>query len=290
MKQICLQAGLEDAAPRTNEISLYPDIDDTYEVVEYTGRRLVVRTSQVMGAKLMGTMQANLQGIASYGDKVVRMANGGTHYIYEVTGNGSFVQLATFSAGTGHSNSLQFAPSLQAGQSFPYLYVACLTKQCKVLSISSAYAVSIVQTITIGIAGVPDGCNLQIGDDGYLWAVCQDSAEHYRFMKFRRVAVSEGDVTLTSADLLEEWTTQEVWPYADYVWQGMTIRNGQVWFVYGKTGAGNKRGILVYDTNTHGLVTNLSLEQFIEEYEDCDFYGNSVILASYSSNVYILKF
>jgi hypothetical protein len=268
-------------------------VDANYTVINYEGERLIARQRQSFGVKKLGDMDSSKQGLAIYGDKVVRMANvstSTTHIIYQISSAGVLTQVATFTASTGHSNSLQFAPTLEAGQDFPYLYVANLVKKCSVLSISSAYEVSIVQTITIGASEVANDCNVQIGDDGYIWAVYGTSANKYRFIKFRRVAVSEGDVTLTDADIVDEWTTVESYPYSSYVWQGMKIRNGKIWFVYGQTGSSKKRGIVVYDTVTHAYVTTLDLASINQEFEDMDFWRDSVILATYSSPYYQLQF
>ena len=288
MKQICIQDGGVDASPRVNEVSLYPNIDDNYTVVPYQGERLVVRQLQSAGIRQVGTSDANLQGVAIYGNMMVRMAYGGTHHIYRISSAGFLSSLATFSANTGHSNSLQFAPTIESGQDYPYLYVANLNKICKVLSISSAYAVSIVQTITIGISEMDD-CNVQIGDDGYIWAVELDSNNHYHFVKFRRVAVSEGDVTLTASDIVDEWSTAEVYPYATYVWQGMKIKGGKVWFVYGATGTGKARGIVVYDTATHAYVTTLDLSFVNQEFEDLDYWNDSLLVMAYASPYYQIQ-
>lgn len=284
-----MQVGGLDAAARTTEESIYPNIDDTFEVVSYAGRRLAVRENNVFGVKVFGAMQASLQGLAVYGDTLVRMANGTTHYIYQLTAGG-LSQVASFTANTGHSNSLQFAPFKAAGQAFPYLYAANLAKKCSVLSISAAYSVSIVQIITIGIASVASDCNLQIGDDGYLWCVYLDSNNHYHFIKFRRVAVAEGDVTLTQSDVVDEWVTDESYPYATNVWQGMTIRNGQIWLSIGQPGTSQARGIVIYSTITHARVTWLDLSIFDSELEDLDFWDDSVLVATYGAQVYKLKF
>ena len=292
MKQVVIETEGADSAPRTTEVSLYPNIDESFSVIGYEGERLVVRTRQSFGIKQIGEMDTTKQGIAIYGDIVVRMANvqtGRPHLIYQIYPTGVLSQVASFNAATDHSNSVQFAPILEEGQFLPYLYVANLVKKCTVLSISSAYAVSIVQTITIGIQDVDNDCNVQIGDDGYIWALELDANDHYHFMKFRRVSVSEGDVTLTAADLLEEWTTQETFPYATYVWQGMKIRFGKIWFVYGQTGSSKARGIVVYDTVTHAYVTTLDLASINQEFEDMDFWNDSILITTYSSPYYQIQ-
>lgn len=292
MKQIVLQDGLTDVAPRTTEDSIYPNIDATFSVTQYDGPRLNVRRGNVFGAKVLSNIKNQRQGLAVYGNTLVRMANVQVttpHYIYTLSPAGVLTQVATFNASTGHSNSIQFAPTLEAGQDFPYLYVANLEKKCSVLSITAAYAVTIVQTITIGIAEVDADCNLQIGDDGYMWCVYLDSNDHYHFIKFRRVSVSEGNVTLSQSDVVDEWTSVGEYPYATYVWQGMIIRNGQLWLSYGQTGA-MARGIVIFDTTSHALVTTLDLSQYDVEWEDLDFWNDSVLIGTYGNQLYQLKF
>lgn len=293
MKQICLQDAGLDAAPRTTEVSLYPDIDNTFTPVSYEGERLVTRRRQILGYKQLGSMQDSKQGMAIYGDILVRMANvstSTTHIIYRIMPSGILEQVATFTdSSVGHSNALQFAPSLEAGQAYPYLYVANLDLKCSVLSIAADFSVTKVQTITIDVAGA--GGNILMGDDGYIWSVTLDSNDHYHFVKFRRVAVSEGDVTLTDADVLDEWSSQESWPYATFVWQGMMVKFGKVWFVYGQTqNSSQRRGIAVYDTATHAFVTDLHLDGINYEPEDVDAWNDSLILATYSAPYYLLKF
>ena len=293
MKQIVIQAGVDDASPRTTEVSLYPNVDAGYTMVNYAGDRLITRRSQCLGIKQAGLMQPNLQGVAVYGDLLVRMADGNTHYLYKISANGSLSAIGNFSLSAGHCNSLQFAPSLGADQSYPYLYSAYLQKKCSVLSISSSYEVSLVQTITIGndVAGVPSDCNLQIGDDGYIWCAYMTDQSKCAFLKFRRVAVSEGNVTLGAADVLDRWESVEIYPYANYVHQGMKIYNGQIWWSHGMTGGTQERGIVVYDTRTHAFVTILDLTAVVPyELEDIEFWNNSVLLVTYAAQYYRMEF
>ena len=267
-----------------------PGVDSSYTQGTYSGPRLTVKDSQIFGIKMFGTKGANQQSMDAFGNTLVCMVNGSTHYIYSISSNGSVVQLATFSASTGHSNSIQFAPFMESGQDFPYLYVATLSKSCKVLSITSAYAVSVVQTISVdsSLIAAGSGDNTQIGDDGYIWTMFQESDERYHFIKFRRVAVSEGDVTLTSADILDEWTTEKAYPYATNVWQGMKIKDGRLWFVIGSTGGSQARCILVFDTATHALVTTIDLATVNEEFENLCFWDDAVLVSAWSANIYKL--
>ena len=276
------------AAPRVNEVSLYPNIDDTYTLAAYQGQRLVVRTSQVAGIKSFGTMASSMQGMAIYGNIAVRMANNSvssTHYVYRVSDSG-FSQIASFTlSGTGHSNSLQFAPILLTGQTLPYLYVSDTTTKCYVLSFDSSYQATIVQTITI----TGNNCQVLIGDDGHIWTSLPGSDNHRKFCKYRRVAVSEGDVTLTDADLLDSWETLEAYPSSGYTAQGWKVKFGRIWFSYGAAG-GSHKGISVYDTASHRHLATLEFTSFSNtEWEDIDFYNDSILAAMATSAVYIIK-
>lgn len=289
MRHIILEDAGIDASPRTTEVDLYPDIDNTYTPVNYQGDRLVVRTSQVAGIKNHGYMAASMQGLAIYGNIAVRMANEGTsttHYVYQVR-EGGFTEITTFTlAGTLHSNALQFAPVLEAGQTLPYLYVAGLDGKCFVLSFDSSYQATIVQTITIS-----GGNQVLIGDDGYIWTSGAGADSRRKFAKYRKVAVSEGaSVTLTDADKLDEWETEETFDSSIYTGQGWKIKFGKIWFTYGASGEGKVRGISVYDTATHRLVATLDFSSYATaEWEDIDFWDNAILAAMYTTAVYIIR-
>ena len=228
--------------------------------------------------------------MAIYGDILVRMAKTSTsttHVVYQIAADGTLTQLATFTlSGTGHSNALQFAPVLEAGQTLPYLYVSDVTNNCYVLSFDSAYQATIVQTITIS------GSASQIlrGDDGYVWSSLPGTGNHRRLRKYRRVAVSEGNVTLADSDKLDEWETLEAFPSSTYTMQGWKIKEGRLWLLYGDTNAGDQRGMCVYDTATHALIARIDLTNFgAIEYEDLDFWDGAVILATDKKDSYILR-
>lgn len=256
----------------------------------YTGARLRVKDGHSLGIKAWSNMAQSKQGMAIYGDILVRMAKTSTsttHVVYQIAADGTLTQLATFTlSGTGHSNSLQFAPLLETGQTLPYLYVSDTTTNCYVLSFDSSYQATIVQTITIS------GSASQIlrGDDGYVWSSLPGTGNHRRLRKYRRVAVSEGDVTLTDSDKLDEWETLEAFPSSTYTMQGWKIKEGRLWLLYGDTNAGDQRGMCVYDTATHAMIARIDLTNYgAIEYEDLDFWDGAVILATDKKNSYILR-
>lgn len=291
MEKGILKSGVTPYSVRVTDDMIYPDIDDTYSVRQYSGQRIAINTNtRAFGIKAWSTMPERMQGMAIYGNLLVRMANVGTsttHYIYQITAAGTLTQLATFTLSTsGHSNSLQFAPTVEDGQTFPYLYVSEINGSCVVLSIASNYAVTQIQKIT-----APGASNLQIGDDGYLWGFNRSSG-HLRFIRYRKVAVSEGaEIALTTDDVLEDWLSDEVFPIATVTSQGMKAKFGKMWLPFGTTGSGQQRYLVVYDIVARRLFALADLTNFANfEPEDLDFWDDALILATYSSNNYILRF
>lgn len=229
------------------------------------------------------------QGLAIYGNIAVRMANnssGTTHRVYTL-GDSTITELTTFTlSGTGHSNALQFAPTLEAGQTLPYLYVADIDGHCYVLSFDSSYQATIVQTITIS----GETCQVLVDDEGYVWASRGGSNSHRYFAKYRKVLVSEGaSVTLTSDDKLDEWETYETFPSTYYTAQGWKVKDGRLYFVYGGTATNAIKGISVYDTTTHRCVDQYDFTKILfAEPEDIDFYNGQIVLANYTGTSYYI--
>jgi len=288
MRQIVLQSGDDNLAPRVTEESRYPNIDSEYTVLQYTGQMLSIRTNQNYGIKEWGgSRAASQQGMAIYGNLLVSFSNGSTKYIYTIGADGTLTQVSSFTLATGHSNALQFAPTIESGQVFPYLYVAGLdNNKCYVVSIAADYTATIVQTITSTIG------QTMIGDDGYLWGNGREGDTGPRiFIKFRKVAVSEGDITLTEDDVIDRWETDKIYSTADVTAQGYSVKYGKIWFCYGASGAGQKRGVDVYDTATHRRLAEIELSSYTTvEFEDVDFYDNALLIATYQSKIFEVRF
>ena len=239
---------------------------------------------------VIGSMGSTLQGMAIYNDIVVRMANNTTsttHHVYRMTSN-SVTEIATFTlSGTGHSNALQFAGTLESGQTLPYMSVSDITDKCYVLSFDSSYQATIVQTIGIGITA-----QVLKDDQNYVWANINTGDGHRKFQKYRQVLVSEGSsVTLSSADLLDEWTAYGDWPSANYTAQGWKVKNGKLYFLYGGDTNNNKiKGVSVYDTTTHKCIDQYDFtDWWFTEPEDLDFYNGEMVVCPYSGAAYFVQ-
>lgn len=292
MEIVQIQRAGNDAFPRVNEKGFYPDVDSTYTMLSYTGERLTGfdLQSHPFGIKTWNTnmLSSGAQGIAIYDNLLIRAKSSATgHKLYRILPDNTLTELATIDINLGHGNACQFAPVIDSGQTYPYVYVAALGGVSYVLSISSTYEVTLVQTIT-----VENGGQVLKGDDGYIWDSVYTSARHRRFTKYRKVEVSEGsEVTLTDEDILESFDGVDVHPSDTYTAQGWKVKNGKIWYCYGAGGAGKNRGIKVYDTATHRLDATIDLTNYTtNEFEDVELYDNGLIIALPGNTVYKLKF
>lgn len=272
-----------------------PKRDETFTSLPYSGERIRISMNNSIGFKNWNPMLSG-QGMAIYGNLVVRMratSASTVHYIYEITSAGLLNKVAEFTCTTcGHANALQFAPVLESGQTYPYLYVSDLDGSCIVLNIASDYTVTQVQKIT-----VPSGWQSQIGDDGHIWTIIGGSdGSKIQFVKYRKVAVSEGaTIALTASDALATMTVEDLFPSAQYTFQGSKFKFGKAWLPIGTSGTTKKRALLVYDLASQRTVANIDLTNMGNiEFEDMDFWDNAIILATWAnttnSTSYIMRF
>lgn len=290
MEHIQLQKNGNKVFPQVTWDDFVPNADTSFQMIDYNGERPMIGGNNKVAVKSGPVMVSGFQGFAIYDDLCVRMANGQNHSIYKIR-SGGMSEVANFTMTAGHSNSLQFSPIVEPGNNYPYLYVSVFDSTCIVLSISASYSVTKVQTITFDVTDFDATANIQIGDDGYIWAAYTDTNSRFHFIKFRKVFVSEGDVTLTDADILDDWRSDNLFPYSSYVWQGMKVKYGKIWFVYGTTGTSQHRGVVIFDTATHREIANFSLDSIGNvEFEDVDFYDNGLLIVCYSADTYIVKF
>jgi hypothetical protein len=286
-----VKGGTIPYSPVITENCFYPNADSTYTMKDYTGDRVVIPPqAHKYGIKSWFNILASRQGMAIYDDILVRIANvsmSTTHNIYQITSNG-LTSVATFECNTfGHGNTCQFAPLVESGQTYPYLYVSDLDGGCEVFQIAQDFTVTQVQKITY-----PLGWQMQIGDDGYMWAIT-GAGTTLGFAKYRKVLVSEGaTVALTTDDILESMTVEDKFPSAQYTFQGSKFKFGKAWIPIGTDGAAQKRALLVYDLAAKRTIANIDLTFVGDnvEFEDCDFYDGALIICTYKAPTYILRF
>lgn len=272
--------------------AFYDRVSGQYLYASGTGRLHACNFAKNTPIGSMGSNQ--LQGMAIYGDIAVRMADSATsttHRVYRLT-TSSVTEIATFVlSGCGHANSLQFADTLEAGQTLPYMAVSDTTGQCYVLSFDSSYQATKVQTISQ--AGISAG-QLMKDDQNYVWSSWTSTAGTRHFRKYRQVLVSEGaSVTLTTDDILDEWDTYEIFPSSYFTFQGWKIKGGRLYILYGGT-ANNAtliRGVTVYDTATHHTLDQYDFSGYLYdgEPEDLDFYDGKMVVGLLTGNLQFIE-
>lgn len=267
--------------------AMYDKVSGQYRYASGSGRLHACNYARTTGRGSMGSNQ--LQGMAIYGDIAVRMANSTTsttHRVYRLTSSG-VTEIATFTmSGCGHANALQFAGTLEAGQTLPYMSVSDLDGHCYVLEFNSSYQATKVQTITLSV-----GAGQVLKDDNnYVWSSWTNTNGNRHFRKYRQVLVSEGaSVTLTDADILDEWDTWETFPSTYFTFQGWKVKGGRLYLLYG--GAANNatsiRGVTVYDTATHHTVDQYDFTDYLysAEPEDLDFYDGNIVIGLLTGNL-----
>ena len=151
---------------------------------------------------------------------------------------------------SAHCNSAVWGNKYDSGDVFPLIYVnaynadgvangVCYVFRVTTRSNGVPNGLTLVQTITIGFANTEpwtDGNDVRpYGNffvdtvNGFLWAyTLKDSANVTRFFKFSLPSVSSATITITTADILEQFDVQ----YMPYI-QGNTYNDGKVYVVSG---------------------------------------------------------
>lgn len=281
----------ERYSPMVVKGAMVPDIPSSFTTMKYDGVDIELPRKHDFGIRVYGSgvlvgsrNGLAAQGMAIYNGVMAQLYNTGYCALYDISGAVPTLikafPLGSYQVANNHSNSAQFDSRVIEGE-FPYLYVAaCNVHKCFVEKITREGS-TLLQTITLNLSDYPmGGSNIQVGDDGYLWLVSNYSTS-YRFIKLRKPTISEGDVTLTNADIVDAWLV-DGYNSAD-TWQGCKIYNGKLYWLYGGT-YGN-RGIWVFDTATHAMTHNISLNAFTRaELEDLDIYNERMYITCYGVN------
>lgn len=236
------------------------------------------------------------QAIAIYGNELFRFHDKGYCRVYDISdlSNVSFVRHFNLD-GYGpslHCNCATFAPSVENGETYPYIYVAKYTSmECYVEKLTDSGAV-LIQTITIDntVTTRPHG-NIWIGDDGYLYACTAPTGSdpdistpaNFTFYKFRTPDLNNSEVVLSEPDVIETWK-MENYVYNSLPFQGAMTCNGKVFVAFGISTT--DRIINVWDDKTHKLVSTIPItENISHEPEDVAVYNGDMILAVNGANV-----
>ena len=230
------------------------------------------------------------QGTAICGNILYRLYDTGLCQTYSIEDISNPRKLATFELGSRKDlNHCNCAQIMLPDNGDTLLYVGGLRGKCFVERISTDHS-ELVQTITLPQLGIfhnTQNMNMICGDDGFLWLFGEARATQTLFFaKARLPLISEGDVVLSQADIIDYWH-ESGYVYNESVWQGGMVYEGNLFYVFGR-GESN-RHIAVYNTYNHTKVEDINLNGIVtEEPEDCDMHGGYIVLSVYGGKGYYL--
>lgn len=275
----------------TSSISVYELIEREIESTRhYIGEPIVFSRNRYAAKPIHSlTMTSkNLQGVATWGDRLVRLENYGTAHIYDIS-NGlvNATLINSFPLGSNaesnHCNACQFVSIHQ--DNYPLLYVSAnYISRCYVEQLTDSGS-TLMQTIDLNIAEVNNSRmqpNMVVGDDGYLWAIMGvPTAKQTYFYKLRLPAVSEGNITLTEADVIESFKIPS-YDMGLSTWQGVKVYGNRAFFVWGTNSTTS--GVEVYNLTTKQRDSFIPLNDImLGEPEDCEIVGNSLLVVDVSA-------
>lgn len=225
-------------------------------------------------------VNCSAQGFAVAGKTAYRIYDTGACQTFDISDIEAPEKISSFILGSGnmknHGNCAQF--HIDPGEE-PLLYVSGLYGNCYIERIHPEGA-ELVQRLTLPameVYNLSKTMNIICGDDGNLWAFGNALSDNtLSFAKLRRPDITEGDITLSGADILDYWEETD-YVYEKSVWQGGMVYKGLLYFVFGAPGS--HRHIAIYDTTTHEKISDLDLDGLVrEEPEDCDMVDGKIVL------------
>lgn len=275
---------------------------DGWDKFQYEGNHVTPPFAHGMRVRTLTDSFLGGQALAIWGDYAVRLADGGGATLWHFTGEG-IERLANIPMdgrnSNMHCNSAQFAPTKNAGDFMPLLYISgnkpteggdkCYVE--RITENNGVYSTTLVQTITFspGTLMPYPTINAQIGDDGHIY-VFLAAAPYIKCFKYRKVLTSEGNVTLTDSDIIDYTFVDVNYVYNDKPWQGGKIYDGKLYFCWGKAAG---QGLFVVDLISKKLLNEIDLTGKIPsgELEDGDF-RNGILHVGYwpSTNLVQIAF
>lgn len=227
------------------------------------------------------------QGMAIHGNKMYRLFNSGVCRVYEISDPMNPTLISTFAiASSGKDNHCNCAQIGIAEDGSVLLYVSSvrdlngLRGKCYVEKIAEQ-STTLVQTISVGVINLLSnykGFNIICGDDGYLWLFGYDvDGNNMVYVKANMPSLEYSNYTIEEKDVVDYWIDTD-YSYKDSVTQGGVIHKGYLYSVFGT--AKTNRHIAVYNTDNHHKVGDIDINGYVkEEPEDCDSFGDDLILA-----------
>lgn len=255
---------------------------------------------------------ASWQGMDIYGDLMFRTVAGGQCAVYNISNNDfdlnpvAYFNLGSYTgdSATNHADVLCFSEQFYSSTDpFPLLYVTAGDAnhaECFVERITrsgNAYSATLIQTITIDFnTFVSPGYKTGFPwvqfhvYNGYIYTIGHMNRangefnkvtnEHY-FTKMKLPSVSRSSVTLTAADVEEQWTTN----YEHDYMQGCRFRDGKVYMAMGhgnETEYPSPNYIEVYSLATKQRIAEIDLTQgAYKEWiiQACAIYNDKLIVS-----------
>lgn len=250
-------------------------------VVKKTGLKMV-------NSLLYNDSAKSGQGVAIDGRIMYRLYDSGLCQSFDISDVDNPKSQSVFKLGSyqtsNHGNSAQFF--IEGGDHL--LFVAGLNNHCYVELIENGSS-ELIQTISVSLNNYTSDFNIICGDDGALWAFGGMIPNGLlSVFKFRRPLLTEGDVTLSEKDLLDEWIIDSNYSYYDHVWQGGKVYDGKLYFVFGSSSKGKR--VVIYDIVSYERIKEIVLDDIVkEEPEDCEYYdGKLLVVVNGGAGYYII--
>ncbi|MCR5434743.1 MAG: hypothetical protein K6F20_10170 [Bacteroidaceae bacterium] len=282
----------------------------------YSGERIDLNQhtfrSTLVG-KLQGIERQGYQGMDVWGQTVVSCQNTGVITLYNYDGQKLTKKGESFPMASNdkenHSNVVSMSRTFyREGDPLPLIYVSQCSKGrykgmkdvCFVERIKPELNASeLVQTILYKDDNKNFGYAVQWvldNENGYLYGYGNtinnnDPQNRHRIVKFRIPEVKEGLVTLTDADLLENYLLEETYSqHFNPIGQGLFVKDG---LLYMPTGFGKPETpsiLYVWDLKARCMRNVIDLSKATQgELEDCAAFGSALLIQAQGS-MYRLDF
>ena len=297
-------------------LAFLPIMAGAQDTFTYSGERIDMQQhtfKSTLVGKLQGIEKQGYQGMDIWGQTVVSCQNTGVITLYNYDGRTLTKRGDSFPMASNdkenHSNVVSMSRTFyKEGDPLPLIYVSQCSKGrykgmkdvCFVERIKPELnATELVQTILYKDENKNFGYAVQWvldNENGYLYGYGNtinnnDPQNRHRIVKFRIPEVKEGLVTLTDADLLENYLLEETYsqPF-NPVGQGLFIKDE---VLYMPTGFGQEKApsiLYVWDLKARRMRNVIDLAKATKgELEDCAAFGSALMIQAQGS-MYRLDF
>lgn len=257
------------------------------------------------------------QGCAAYGDYLFRFFHTGVCAVYNAESGGSAI--STFELGShgsdNHANNANFGSNkYDVNDEFPLLYVTdgdsgevmrCAVE--RIVRSNDTFTATKVQTINLdqtdfesrGLIPYWGWSAWLIADDALYYFGCKyrsngsqsshDAENVYIITKFDIPDLSSPAVTLTAADVKEQWTSS----YDTELTQGGCIYNDYLFYAFGMGDTQYPSAIKVFSLSQKTSIAKILLTDTPlrnTELEDLTVRNNKLIIAAQSEDIYEIDF